>query len=550
MKGYQIFVALVITFVWLSNSQGQEPNYSGVAVCQVCHSENGPGPNIFPFWAETRHAVAYDSVAAFSAFLRSQVQRTSECLECHTTGWDTTKANMGADDFVVIDPDTEGATFNISFASEADSLEFLKKKNVQCESCHGPASDHVADFMNIHPITDVTAEACGECHQDKHHPYIEEWRQAAHATSDSSKNPFVPSSRFREDPNCSGCHTFQGFLQFVGTTAADTANIEPDIAEPPGDDALPLVCAACHDPHDARHEGQLRLPPVNLCAKCHNPEDAQPPDNPHHSTDSMFEGMGAFEFPGVEYTRQSVHQLLAPISEVKCIACHVFMTPFEEGPPEEPAVTGHTFEPRIEACMQAGCHVNGLEIPPDSQLEFDHRGRRTFTQNLIDSLAAIIADIEANVLPTASPEDSADYQIGLFNLRFAQNEGSVGVHNPEYAQDILESTIAFLDTAIVTAIEPRPGELEGIPTTFELYQNYPNPFNPTTKIRFDVPKASHVKLIIYNALGQEVETLVDKKLGASSYEVEFNATNLSSGLYFYKLVTDSFVSTKKMLLLK
>ena len=85
---------------------------------------------------------------------------------------------------------------------------------------------------------------------------------------------------------------------------------------------------------------------------------------------------------------------------------------------------------------------------------------------------------------------------------------------------------------------------------FELYQNFPNPFNPTTNIRFDIPKSSFVKLIIYNSLGKEIEILVNQKLKLGSYTVDWNASDYSSGVYFYKLITDEYINVKKMLLVK
>jgi hypothetical protein len=89
-----------------------------------------------------------------------------------------------------------------------------------------------------------------------------------------------------------------------------------------------------------------------------------------------------------------------------------------------------------------------------------------------------------------------------------------------------------------------------IPSSFSLSQNYPNPFNPITSIRFDLPKISHTKLIVYNILGKEVTTLVNEKLNAGSYQVSWDGRNYPSGVYFYKLITDEFVGTKKMVLLK
>ena len=93
-------------------------------------------------------------------------------------------------------------------------------------------------------------------------------------------------------------------------------------------------------------------------------------------------------------------------------------------------------------------------------------------------------------------------------------------------------------------------EVDVDPTEFELYQNYPNPFNPSTKIRYQLPNESKVVIKIYNILGAEVMELVNEQKEAGTYEVEFNAANLSSGTYIYKLNADNFVENKKMILLK
>lgn len=87
-------------------------------------------------------------------------------------------------------------------------------------------------------------------------------------------------------------------------------------------------------------------------------------------------------------------------------------------------------------------------------------------------------------------------------------------------------------------------------TNFSLSQNYPNPFNPSTNINFEIPKASHVRLVIYDALGREVSILVNERMNAGSYSASFDGANLNSGIYFYTFITDGFKETKKMILLK
>ena len=89
-----------------------------------------------------------------------------------------------------------------------------------------------------------------------------------------------------------------------------------------------------------------------------------------------------------------------------------------------------------------------------------------------------------------------------------------------------------------------------IPNEFSLGKNYPNPFNPATKIKFALHNKSFAKLVIYDGLGREVETIVNEQLNAGSYEADWNASNFPSGVYFYKLTTGDFSKTNKMLLIK
>lgn len=89
-----------------------------------------------------------------------------------------------------------------------------------------------------------------------------------------------------------------------------------------------------------------------------------------------------------------------------------------------------------------------------------------------------------------------------------------------------------------------------IPLGFRLFQNYPNPFNPETKISFALPKGSFVKLLVYDMLGRELETLVNEQLGAGTYEVQWQSARFSTGVYFYRIITNEYTDVKKMVLLK
>jgi hypothetical protein len=98
-------------------------------------------------------------------------------------------------------------------------------------------------------------------------------------------------------------------------------------------------------------------------------------------------------------------------------------------------------------------------------------------------------------------------------------------------------------------------DISVVPSVFALHQNYPNPFNPVTEIQFDVPQESQVQLTIYNIMGQEVTTLNNSTLQAGFHSIRWDGTNglgeqVSTGVYFYRLSSPAFTSTKKMIMVK
>ncbi len=140
------------------------------------------------------------------------------------------------------------------------------------------------------------------------------------------------------------------------------------------------------------------------------------------------------------------------------------------------------------------------------------------------------------------------------NYTFNDENILAGKYSYRLKQIDLDGTTSYSDIIEVSI---------GIPNTYSLEQNYPNPFNPSTKIKFTVPvtlspsinsgqasEGSLVTLKIYDIIGNEVETLVNEEKLAGTYEVEFNASNLSAGIYFYTIAVDNFLQTKKMILLK
>jgi hypothetical protein len=130
----------------------------------------------------------------------------------------------------------------------------------------------------------------------------------------------------------------------------------------------------------------------------------------------------------------------------------------------------------------------------------------------------------------ASYEWSMSYTNGMFFL-------TEGTETTWYAWIIDDGAVSVEENEIT-------------PLEFSLEQNYPNPFNPTTIIQYSIKEKSPVELVLYDMLGSQVKVLVNEEQDAGDYDIEFNAVNLVSGIYFYKLKAGDFFETKKMVLMK
>ncbi len=151
----------------------------------------------------------------------------------------------------------------------------------------------------------------------------------------------------------------------------------------------------------------------------------------------------------------------------------------------------------------------------------------------------VSTDLEQYSIPNLSP---GSYEVYVNRIGYTSGMRNIVVGT------VNVDTINFtLDTISLIGIKNIGSE---VPKDFVLKQNFPNPFNPSTKIQFAMAKTGFARLSIFNILGQEVQVLVNEELKSGEYEVTFNALKLSSGIYFYRLTTDNFSETRKMVLVK
>jgi len=483
--------------------------------CASCHTTGNIGQPIYDEWKNTKHAVAFDSLASISYF-------GYDCLPCHNTGWEAGTPNYGADEYVVKDT-SHHPNYIIT-----NTTNFNRVKNVGCEACHGAAgtsdrqigSNHWVDYQ-----PSLSATVCAKCHQGEHNPYYGEWLQSAH--SRSTQTGFIINNKA-----CVRCHVAQNFIMYSENPAAYRDTILAT-----GSDIVPLSCVACHNPHSKTNTAQLRFPLLSsrtICDECHTGEIDSVDVNqaPHHSTSELLSGspLFGFRYPGQTYIN-SAHTYAA---QHRCVDCHVHSNPASAG---VLASTGHTFEPRVEACRT--CHADYYTAVDTSNHDkrFDYRG----VQTTIDSL---MTKLEYK-LTHSTHQDSLTlaFKEANYNLLSAQGEGSHGIHNTRLVKKLLMDAIAGYNP---TGVERE----EGVPTAYSISQNYPNPFNPTTTIRFSVPTQGNVRIVVYDALGKEVAVLVNSSYHQGNYSVEWNAGKYSSGIYFYRIEAGSFNMVKKMILMK
>jgi len=199
-----------------------------------------------------------------------------------------------------------------------------------------------------------------------------------------------------------------------------------------------------------------------------------------------------------------------------------------------------------------GCGVPLVNWVTGKNTKFRYSGNARSYTGWLDSNAGQRRYIQSTGPVTMN---SGDTQIVVLSYMITRDGGN-NFLNVCALQSISDSALKYyyndFRTCVPIGIEPISTE---IPERFELFQNFPNPFNPETKIRFNIPAFVEttrrvVSLRIYDVLGKEIAVLVNEDLKPGIYEIDWNAENIPSGVYFYSLITNNFTQTKKMVVLK
>ena len=439
--------------------------YMGIYTCELCHSGGNIAQDKWHSWSQTAHAHIFSD--GIDGLLGSTLRPS--CLQCHTTGYDTNAlaANGGFDDMAKQYGWTIPSVLtNGNWASMQTNYYYVANlANVQCESCHGPGSQHAGLFGVTNGPTwpsiavNYSSGTCNQCHDDAtHHPYGTEWLNSAHAIT--TRDPAGSAG-------CVGCHTAYGFIgRIEGATTTNTAY-------------APINCQTCHEPHGETLPGTNAPNPYLirtmaavtlmdgtvvtnageglLCIQCHHARQnaatyasttkGSSRFGPHEGPQAdMLEGVNGFTYG--QSIPSSAH---ANAVTNTCITCHM-----QNIATNDLAFTragGHTFEMAwnsenlVSACKQ--CHgptVTAFDFPlQDYNGDGVIQGVQTEVQSLLNRLSTYLPPNSS--VKSSLTIDSTWTQPQLeaaYNWLFVEKDGSLGIHNTAYAVGLLKTSIANL----------------------------------------------------------------------------------------------------------
>lgn len=463
--------------------------YVGVNTCALCHSGGLVAPDMVPSWQNTLHSHVFaDGV---NGVLGTHINQS--CSQCHATGYDTdtNAVNGGFDDLAK----QQGWSFPTVLTNgnyDAMPAEVKALANVQCESCHGPGSEHAYALGNTNvsnwPRLSVTLSSgdCNQCHDaPTHHIKGTEWLVSGHANT-----THVPTGPTRTA--CVACHTSLGFLARIqGWSSTNTTYAA-------------IGCQTCHEPHGQtmptnnphmlRVLGSVTMPDGttvtnagegSLCLECHHTRNGAAATNVanyqqgkptwfggssfgvHDSPQGdMIEGVNAITYG--QSIPSSAHRYT--VTNL-CVGCHMQATASDPNDPSFLKAGGHTFHmsyttvstngvtnvvDKVDACFQCHGPIDSFDMPKqDYNGDGVIEGVQTEVQHLLDTLSTMLpngnyvsnGNYVADGLvksPSTRTNWPTKFLNAAYNWQFVNNDGSKGVHNAPFATGLLRASIADL----------------------------------------------------------------------------------------------------------
>ncbi len=362
------------------------PLYVGATTCAACHE------SMHQDWYGTIHRTAFNTLVGGGA------GDNVLCFACHSVGYGKPSGFVN----LQTTPHLAG---------------------VQCENCHGPGSNHVADPDNAPLAVNYDSAMCGACHQschglcgENHHPQFEQWSTSKHSTAlfDLVWHPDAID-------DCLQCHSTDYRLMPEGdkpTLMSAQFNLE---------------CAACHSPHGGPNPGQLRLPKRLLCAECHTAGEISLQDTPSQSQVEVLHGKGGYRLNGTPMNGPHTQHWWGIPNE--CVVCHVHTQSY--GGPEQPVDSGHTFQPRMKACEPCHSEQAATLLAAMTREEISIR---------LSEIAPYFTWWHPQYIDPGllSPEELPRYYAARLDYLLVAEDRSYGSHNADYARALLAQAEEYL----------------------------------------------------------------------------------------------------------
>jgi len=435
--------------------------YKGVEYCKTCHSEGGFGGDEYTGWKETGHGRDFTKRAYHGSEINIFTQSGGSCQKCHVVaynqtaigGWDPAQA--------------WNSTYNSGLGG------------IQCENCHGPGSNHAGGksgiIANPTPQQSCNGDGVSLCHGPGGHDGPMAGTSAWNATLHSPENEKAASTPFSyQNTNCSKCHSPSQYDPTI-SSSSPSYNISKD-------NYRGVACADCHDMHGDEFEAQLTTPKEQACSRCHTMDKTvvTPGKSPGHRTQAeMFAGTMGANVTGTK-----------GMPGVTCVDCHMWYTPsptrgiYLSQYSGYPKNSDHSMNPTAEACE--ACHstlgndMPAYAMPPNAngvnatnwtnwdnfltkykkEVEKWNTTIEDWQGDIIPLLNATKANVTAAkaAIDAAKAEDTKDleaiaratelYGDAYWNERFVENDKSNGVHNHQYALDLLRDAMSKSKQAI------------------------------------------------------------------------------------------------------
>ncbi len=449
---------------------------------------------------------------------------TKGCAGCHVTNLSVMQDSNGEWISSGAGVEDEALYVNYNNVYDLDQDGDLDQMNNGCENCHGPGGDHVVapspnNIINPADENDLTPEQannlCGMCH---------------------SRGKSLPNNTFSFPFDDANLVTWN-IGDLVATWYTDGGGYYGDSYN-------------SRQHHQQFYDFSKSSKPtfqfhMVTCYECHDIHN----EVKHHIRE---------EIEGEDSTGAPITVATENDNNTLCLACHATHGAFENIP--------------VEWVADYQNHINDIApiVQAHTMHEYDPEGsgesRCSKCHQPKSVKSAINYDIHSHTFEVIQPEKTIAFSMpnacAVSCHRDVENGGmplfntGVDVNLGDWSEqtdiDLADTLMHWYGPGGIWWDHTVSVEIDNpyIPDNFSLSQNYPNPFNPSTKITFSVPVESYVSIIVYDIVGREVETLVNTNMPSGNYSLTWNPKGLTSGVYFYRMESQNYVETKKMILLK